>query len=74
MAKVYRVDKGNKKTGAELLAFAQKRYKENNKGVSRPNNINKAIWFLRLSGAYGKGGKSHRIELKLESEREWKLV
>ena len=61
MAK-YRVD-GKMMTGTQLLAFAKKRYKENNKGRQSPKNVGQAISFLRLSvkGA-GKGSKSHTID------------
>lgn len=71
MAKIYRVDKKRVMTGGELLAFAKKRHRENNKGVHSPKNIGQAVWFLRLRGAYGKGGKGHIVEEKMESERNW---
>ncbi len=62
MAK-YLVDGKRTMTGAELLAFAHKRWKDNNKGRQRPKNSGQAVSFLRTSvkGA-GKGSKSHTVE------------
>ena len=62
MAK-YRVDGKRIMTGAELLAFAKKRYRDNNKGRNRPKNVGQAVSFLRTSvkGA-GKGSKSHTVD------------
>ena len=58
MAK-YLVDGKRTMSGTSLLAFAQKRWKDNNKGHQRPKNSGQAVSFLRTSvkGA-GKGARA----------------
>lgn len=62
MAK-YLVDGNRTMTGTSLLVFAQKRWKDNNKGRQRPKNVGQAVSFLRTSvkGA-GAGSKSHTVD------------
>ena len=61
MAK-YIIDGNRTVSGTALLKFAQKRWKDNNKGCNRPKNVGQAKYFLRVSvkGA-GKGSKSHTV-------------
>ena len=62
MAK-YLVDGKRTLSGTTLLKFAQKRWKDNNKGRNRPKNVGQAVSFLRTSvkGA-GAGSKRHDVE------------
>ena len=62
MAK-YLVDGNRVMTGRELLVFAKKRHRDNNKGRNKPKNVGQAISFLRTSvkGA-GAGSKSHTVD------------
>lgn len=59
MAK-YLVD-GKMMTGVQVLAFAKKRHKINNKGGYSPKTVGQARRFLEKSGKYGAGGKAYSV-------------
>jgi hypothetical protein len=71
MGRIYRINGKRKMTGAELVAFARREFKKDSKGLSRyarPTNVTKAAYYLKQRTSRNKG---HRVEEKLESEKEW---
>ena len=71
MARKYRINKKRIVSGAELIAFAQREFKKDSKGLSRyarPTNTTKAVYYLKQRTSRNKG---HTVEEKLDSERQW---